>query len=188
MVAAATVFAAPSEVDRQQPTFRSGVDIVQVDVVVVDKDGHPVRGLKQSDFAIRDRGKPQAISTFEEIGREPRAAAADTTMMLPTVKLDVASNQTSQSDRLVIMVIDDLHIWKGRTDRAKEISRDVVNRLGPESSMAVLFTSGDHNTTVTTDHSVLLGGRRYAESASVVAPAAPGHRQPAPPAQGGSRG
>jgi VWFA-related protein len=123
LLAAATVFAAPSEVETQQPTFRSGVDIVQVDVVVVDKDGHPVRGLKQSDFTIRDRGKPQTISTFQEIGREPRVAAADVTAMLPTVKLDVASNQTAQSDRLVIMVIDDLHIWKERATSGPATTR-----------------------------------------------------------------
>jgi VWFA-related protein len=140
----------------QQPTFRSGVDLVNVDVVVVDKDGHPVRGLTQQDFSVRDRGKPQAIATFREVGEEPRASTADVPRMLPSVRLDVASNQTAQSDRLVIMVIDDLHIWKSRTDRAKEISRDVVNRLGAKSSMAVLFTSGEHNTNVTTDHSVLL--------------------------------
>ncbi|HEX6464662.1 MAG TPA: hypothetical protein VFZ98_09425, partial [Vicinamibacterales bacterium] len=45
----------------QQPTFRSGVDLVQADVVVVDGDGYPVRGLKQSDFTILDRKKQQTI-------------------------------------------------------------------------------------------------------------------------------
>ena len=141
----------------QQPTFRARADLVQVDVVVVDKDGHPIRGLTQEAFAVRDRGKSQTISTFQEVGREPRAAVPDAPRMLPSVRLDVSSNHAAQSDRLVIMVVDDLHIWKGRTDRAKQISRDVVDRLGPASSMAVLFTSGDHNTNVTTDRSALLG-------------------------------
>jgi VWFA-related protein len=140
----------------QQPTFRSSVDLVQVDVVVVDKDGKAVRGLKQEDFAVHDRGKTQAIATFEEVGREPHASAVDVPPMLPSVRLDVADNHAGQSGRLVMLVIDDLHIWKGRTDRAKEIARDIIDRLGPQSSMAVLFTSGEHNTTVTTDRSVLL--------------------------------
>jgi len=140
----------------QQPTFRSRADLVEVDVVVVDKAGQPIRDLTQDAFAVRDRGKPQTISTFEELGRERTAAPADAPPMLPSVRLDVSTNQAAQSDRLVIMVIDDLHIWKGRTDRAKQISRDVVDRLGAQSSMAVLFTSGEHNTKVTTDRSVLL--------------------------------
>jgi VWFA-related protein len=148
ILAAASTFA-------QQPTFRSGVDLVQVDVVVVDKDGQPVRGLTQADFTIRDRGKPQTIAAFQEIGHELRAARA-APPVLPPVRLDVSSNQDARADRLVIMVIDDLHIWKGRTDRAKQISRDIVDRLGAQSSMAVLFTSGEHNTNVTSDRSVLL--------------------------------
>jgi VWFA-related protein len=146
---------APIKLEGQQPTFRSTVDLVQVDIVVVDKDGKPIRGLTQADFTIRDRGKPQTIAAFQEIGRDARPAGTQP-LMLPSVRLDVSSNQDARAERLVIMVIDDLHIWKSRTDRAKEISRDVVNRLGPESSMAVLFTSGEHNTNVTTDRSMLL--------------------------------
>jgi len=67
----------------------------------------------------------------------------------------VSSNRTVQADRLIVLVIDDLHIWKGRTDRTKEIARDVIGQLGAESSMAVLFTSNEHNTQVTGDHAVL---------------------------------
>jgi VWFA-related protein len=140
--------------DRQAPTFRIGIDLVQVDVVVVDKDGNPVTGLKTSDFTLLDRKKPQAIATFEEIAH--RRADKTAPLELPAaVKLDVSSNQTAQSDRLVVMVVDDLHIYKERTDRAKEIARKVLADLGAQSSMAVLFTSQDHSTQVTTDQSRL---------------------------------
>src|SRR6185436_6512087 len=64
-------------------------------------------------------------------------------------------NQTAQADRLVVMVVDDLHIYKERTDRTKEIARKVLADLGPRSSMAVLFTSGDHSTQVTSDQEIL---------------------------------
>jgi VWFA-related protein len=47
----------------QQPTFRAGTHLVQVDVVVRDKNG-PVAGLQKSDFTILDEGKPQLITTF----------------------------------------------------------------------------------------------------------------------------
>jgi VWFA-related protein len=137
-----------------QPTFRARVDLVQVDVVVVDEAGNPVRGIKQADFALFDRKQPQTIATFDEVSH---AASADrSTPALPAaVKRDVASNQTVQSGRLIVMVIDDLHIWKDRTDRAKEIARKVLTDLGPLSSMAVLFTSGQRSTLVTEDQSVL---------------------------------
>lgn len=138
---------------QQPPTFRSNVELVQVDVVVVDKDGNPIRGLTRADFTLLDRGKPQTIATFDEVSHTPEASAAIPS--IPAVRLDVASNQSAQSDRLIVLVIDDLHIWKGRTDRAKQIAHDVINQLGPQSSMAVLFTSQDHNTQVTADQALL---------------------------------
>lgn len=73
-----------------------------------------------------------------------------------TVPTGIASNQTAQSGRLVVLVIDDLHIWRGRTETARTIARDLLSKLGRDASMAVLFTSGDHSTQVTDDPSRLL--------------------------------
>lgn len=48
-----------------QPTFRGGAESVRVFVTVVDKDGHLVTNLKQDDFEIRDEGKTQPITLFD---------------------------------------------------------------------------------------------------------------------------
>lgn len=45
------------------PTFRARTRLVQVDVVVRDKNG-PALGLNQDDFTLFDNGKPQKISVF----------------------------------------------------------------------------------------------------------------------------
>ncbi|WP_109485773.1 VWA domain-containing protein [Occallatibacter savannae] len=45
--------------------FRSTVRRVPIDVVVQDKDGKPVRGLKQSDFKVQEDGKDQRVLTFD---------------------------------------------------------------------------------------------------------------------------
>jgi Ca-activated chloride channel family protein len=44
----------------QQPHFRSGVDLVRVDVLVTE-GGKPVRGLTRSDFELRDNGQLQDV-------------------------------------------------------------------------------------------------------------------------------
>ncbi len=151
-----TISAAPRGVGRQQPTFRSNVELVQIDVVVADQDGRHVRGLTQQDFAVFDRGRPQQIATLQEISYDQEA---DPLAGLPVaVPRDVANNQSGQGDRLIVLVLDDLHIYKGRDERAKQIARDVLTSLGPQSSMAVLFTSnpaGGHSTHITADTSVL---------------------------------
>jgi len=49
-----------------QQTFRAGVDLVHFSVVVTDKTGAPITGLKADDFEVLEDGKPQTISFFAE--------------------------------------------------------------------------------------------------------------------------
>lgn len=49
----------------QQPTFRGRSDLVRVFVTVLDNDGRLVTNLAQNDFEVRDDGKPQPITTFD---------------------------------------------------------------------------------------------------------------------------
>jgi VWFA-related protein len=60
--------AAPSVVAQRpppnQPVFRSAVNLVLVDVVVRDRRGGVVTGLKVDDFQLLEDGKPQQILTF----------------------------------------------------------------------------------------------------------------------------
>ena len=51
---------APQTKDSQEETvFHSSARLVQVSVVVEDKKGNPVTGLKKEDFTVMDDGKPQ---------------------------------------------------------------------------------------------------------------------------------
>lgn len=49
----------------QQPTFRGRSDLVRVFVTVMDRDGRLVTTLAKDDFEVRDNGKPQPITTFD---------------------------------------------------------------------------------------------------------------------------
>jgi Ca-activated chloride channel family protein len=49
----------------QQPIFRSGSDAVRVFVTVTDRDGRLVTTLSQADFEVRDEGRPQPITQFD---------------------------------------------------------------------------------------------------------------------------
>ena len=50
---------------RRRPTFKSGLDLVVVNVVVRDKDGKLVRGLTRDDFVVLEDGKPQTVTSFD---------------------------------------------------------------------------------------------------------------------------
>src|SRR5918996_4435719 len=49
----------------QQPTFRGTGDAVRVFVTVTDRDGRLITTLSQNDFEVRDEGKPQPITLFD---------------------------------------------------------------------------------------------------------------------------
>ncbi len=49
----------------QQPVFRGSGDIVRVFSTVTDRDGKLVTDLARDDFEVRDEGKPQPITQFD---------------------------------------------------------------------------------------------------------------------------
>ena len=49
----------------QQPVFRGTTDAVHVFVTVTDRDGRLVTTLSKNDFEVRDEGKPQPITLFD---------------------------------------------------------------------------------------------------------------------------
>lgn len=51
---------------QQQPIFRGGADTVRVFVTVTDRQGRLVTDLTQDTFEIRDEGKPQPITIFDD--------------------------------------------------------------------------------------------------------------------------
>src|SRR5512139_3601203 len=50
---------------QQQPVFRAGSEAVRVFVTVTDRDGRLVTTLAKDNFEIRDDGKPQPITYFD---------------------------------------------------------------------------------------------------------------------------
>ena len=64
----AVVFTAGLAAIPQQPAFRSGVDLVNLGVAVIDKGGVAVAGLTQDDFVVYEEGKKQDLRFFSAEG------------------------------------------------------------------------------------------------------------------------
>jgi Ca-activated chloride channel family protein len=65
LVAAIIATAASLVVAAQQPTFKSGTQVVSLFVTVADATKRLVPDLKQEDFEVFDNEKPQAITYFD---------------------------------------------------------------------------------------------------------------------------
>jgi hypothetical protein len=51
----------------EEPILRVSVNLVQVDAVVTDSDGHQVTNLTTDDFDILEDGRPQKITAFSYV-------------------------------------------------------------------------------------------------------------------------
>jgi VWFA-related protein len=88
------------------PPIRVMTQMVEVNVVVRDKNG-PVAGLKQEDFVLRDRGRPQTIAVFRSnSSRVDRAAA------IPLARGEFTNRRYGDADvseRAIVIVWDHLN-------------------------------------------------------------------------------
>src|SRR3954469_21928500 len=57
----------PTDAPQQKPVFRTGTDLVRVDVIVLDKKGVPVPNLTAADFDLQEDGATQEIRSFQYV-------------------------------------------------------------------------------------------------------------------------
>ena len=126
-----------------QPTFKSGVNLIEVDVVVTNKTGQPVRGLGQADFEVTEDGKPVTISTFVAVDL-PAAPAGSPIPPPDRSGTSIASNDQPEDGRVILIVLDDYHVRfdAGFAVRTRAVARRLVEQLGPSDQAAVMATSG----------------------------------------------
>ena len=143
-----------------KPLFKTGVDLVHLDVSVLDKDRRPVRGLTAADFTINEDGKPQTVSTFAAIEVPPQAPPP-TAAWMHEVSPDAATNDTvsSPEGRLFVLLIDDAMIPPdpAMIANVKKIGRGAIDRLSQNDQVAVVFTfASSHAQDFTSDRRKLL--------------------------------
>ena len=132
----------PQTPANQTPTFRSGVEYVEVDAIVTDAKGEFVRDLKREDFQVLEDGSRQTISDFTLI--DIPVERYDKPLYSPTpIEPDTRANEQPFDGRVYVMVIDDRHTDFSRTPRTKAAARLFIQqRLGANDIMAVVHTAG----------------------------------------------
>ena len=127
----------------RQP-IRSGIDLVQLDVLVLDKHRRPVRGLSQRDFTIVEEGTVRPIIGFAAIELAVPGSVESGVAALEASR-GVVTNEPGQQARLVVIVFDRTIPAGPPTVVAKTIARAAVDALGPRDLAAVVRTSGFAN-------------------------------------------
>jgi VWFA-related protein len=140
-----------------QPTFKTGVELVQLDVTVLDGKRAPVRGLSLSDFTVLENGVPRPIRAFKAVELPSRAQRSEPTWA-QTVPPDIATNQAAaENGRLVIILMDRSIPFMGGTVMAQKIALAAVDALGPNDLAALVSTSAPYAPqNFTADHNRLV--------------------------------
>lgn len=101
----------PPQATRGKAAIRSTVSLVEIDVQVTDRDGKPVKGLKQQQFSVTEDGKTQKVSTFEynDIEQVETAGKSDETPItvpLGTVTSPEEIKAVVRDHRMIVMFFD----------------------------------------------------------------------------------
>lgn len=145
--------------EQPQPsaTFRSEINYVQIPVRVLDARGEFVSGLEQSDFQIREDGKPQTISAFTEIDI-PFIPPNATVPAAPVREVEAfATNETPEIDgRAYLFVVDALNTETGDTHKVRRLLHDFIDeRLAANDLAAISLMGGARSQGFTRNRTLL---------------------------------
>jgi len=76
---------------QQPPTFRTNLDLVQIDVSVLDKRRRPVLCLTADDFTVTIDGERRPVVAFKAVS--PPSAAPPTAAWMREIAPDIATNR-----------------------------------------------------------------------------------------------
>jgi VWFA-related protein len=131
-LAATVVLALTASVQGQQPTFRSGVDLIRLDVQVVADDGTPVTDLTEDDFDIRVNGKACPVRTLRFLD-----LTATETPSIELTSVDVSTNAASMRGRLTVIVVDENSLPEDTRPLMNGLS-EYLKKLGPHDQTALV--------------------------------------------------
>lgn len=86
----------------REPTFRSGIEVVMIDVGVVDRQGQPLRGLGPADFTVSVGGQNRRVVSAEFVDM---AAAQPDLVARPDI-VPVSTNEGGGLGRLFVFIVD----------------------------------------------------------------------------------
>lgn len=114
-------------------------NLVLVRVVVRDKSGKPIRGLKKEEFRLFDQGKEQSISHFEEVSNGAPSSAQATNA--PTAPTPLSATDLAARPRYIALYFDDLNSSPADLILARDAANHfLTSSLRPDDRVAI-FTA-----------------------------------------------
>jgi VWFA-related protein len=137
-----------SPAEPQDDVIRVNTELVQTDVMVFDKDGHFVDGLKGDQFALKIDNRPTPISFFERVaaGRKTldrNSSSSDSTSAVASSSSTPNPPVNIVRGRAVIFFVDDLHLAADSLLRTRQALLDFIDHgMADNDQVAITSSSG----------------------------------------------
>jgi VWFA-related protein len=137
----------PARADQQQPAFRSGTQVVEVDVRVFDKDGRFVTDLKPEDFEVKEDGVAEPITALTLVG-EPAN---------PRTQPENPRTREPENPSTWLFVFDTTHLTAARLQRTQRATEEFLKSKFDDGDLAgVVFEGKMANNRLTTNREELV--------------------------------
>jgi VWFA-related protein len=126
----------PQAADQRPPTFRTGANLVRVDVYPT-RAGKPVVDLASADFEILEDGVAQKVDTFEHV--VVRAAGPQFERIEPSSSREMLQAAENPRSRVFVIFLDTTHVAFENSYAISEPLIRLINRiLGPDDLVGVM--------------------------------------------------
>lgn len=140
LFAPALVLAQAPSASAPQAVFRSGVELVRLDVRVIDQDGRPVKDLRADEVEVTEAGARRPLLLFQHIA-EPSGTYLEVARR--TIGAEVSTNQGAPRGHLYVLVFDEGHIATGNEQRARTAAERFLRaRFRPGDRVALYALPG----------------------------------------------
>lgn len=117
------------------PTFRGGIEVIEVDVSVVDGDGRPVTDMLGPEFTVTIDGKPRKVVNAQYVSMSP---TSDRTNAADKPEAPFSSNTGADRGRLVMIAVDRDSITFGDGRHIARAAEKFLDTLGPRDKVGFL--------------------------------------------------
>ncbi|MBI4264563.1 MAG: VWA domain-containing protein [Acidobacteria bacterium] len=124
----------------QQPTFRTGINFVRVDVIVTDDRSQPVADLTQDDFEVFEDGERQTIEQFRLIRVDGNPRPGDPPPREIRTRDDEEIELSRDDARVFVFFLDDYHVRLGNSIQVRDaLVRFVQEQLRPNDIVGIMY-------------------------------------------------
>src|SRR5262245_13609102 len=117
----------------QGPTFRTGIDLVTIDVAVVDRNGRPVEDLGAAEFSVKIDGEQRRVVSAELTKVDVAAAKKQVDDKSETF---YTSNLTPPNGRSIVIAVDQINIRPGTLRPIMAAASKFLDQLSPLDQVA----------------------------------------------------